>query len=142
MNFRKLGSLVAVALAAGLALSACAQVAPRGSGRMYNAATETTLEGSVTAVKTLTGRRGWNGVHLTLQAPDGNYDVHVGPANYVSTHGFTFATGDHVKVVGSKLEISGVKTVIAREITKDGKVLTLRDKEGFPVWSRGAMGRP
>lgn len=139
MNFRKLGSLTVVVLAASIV---CAAFAQGRQARLYNPATEATVQGSVTAVTSPTARRGWSGVHLTLQAPDGNYDVHVGPSAYVSQQGFTFAQGDKVEVVGSKVEINGTKTLIAREIRKDGKVLALRDKQGFPLWSRGPRGMP
>jgi hypothetical protein len=135
MNFRKPGFFTAILITAGMALSVLAQ-AQRGN-RLYNPSTETTLQGSVTAVNTVTGRRGWNGVHLTLQSAGQKYDVHVGPSAYVSAHGFTFAEADRVEVVGSKVDMNGTATLVAREIKKDGKVLSLRDKQGFPLWSGG-----
>lgn len=137
MNFRKVAVFVAVALTAGVACSAFAQGG--GQARLYNPATEATVQGSVSAVTTVTGRRGWNGVHLTVQTSEGKYDVHIGPSDYIASKEFTFSEGDQVEVTGSKLEVNGTSTLIAREIKKDGKVLTLRDKQGFPLWSRGRM---
>ena len=135
MNFRRLGIFVAIAFTAGILGMVMAQ-GQRGP-RNYNPATETTVKGSVTAVNTTTGRRGWNGVHLTVQSGEQKYDVHVGPSAYVESQGFKFAQGDQVEVVGSKVEMNGATALIAREIKKDGKMLSLRDKQGFPLWSGG-----
>ncbi len=140
MNFRRLGILTAIVFTAGVLGSVLAH-GQRG-GRLYNPSTETTVQGSVTAVNATTGRRGWNGVHLSLTSADQKYDVHVGPSAYLASQGFTFAKGDQVEVVGSKVDIGGSPALIAREIKKDGKVLSLRDKQGFPLWSRGRRMAP
>jgi hypothetical protein len=54
----------------------------------------------------------------------------------VSSQGFSFAKGDQVEVIGSRVRMDSTDGVIAREIKKDDKVLTLRDAQGFPKWSR------
>jgi len=111
----------------------------RGRGaRNYNPATETTVTGTVEDVTQLTGQRGWGGTHLTLKSDQGEYDVHLGPASYLSAQQFTFAKGDKLEVVGSKTKVGGKDALIARQVTKDGKTLTLRDEQGFPKWSRAA----
>ena len=110
--------------------------------RMYNPATETTLTGTVEAVHAVSGHRGWSGVHLTLKTESGTFDVHVGPSAYVEKEDFTFAEGDQIEVIGSKVMYKGKDAIIAREVKKDGKTLTLRDAQGFPAWAgqrRGAM---
>lgn len=140
MNFRNLGILTAIVFTTGVLGSVLVQ-GQRGS-RHYNPSTETTVRGSVTAVNNVTGTRGWNGVHLTLQVAGEKYDVHLGPAAYVESKGFKFAEGDQVEVVGSKVEMNGAPALIAREVTKDGKVLSLRDKQGFPLWSGGRRIAP
>ena len=81
--------------------------------------------------------RGWKGLHLTVQSGEEKYDVHVGPSAYVESKGFKFAEGDQVEVIGSKVDMNGAPALIAREIKTDGKVLSLRDKKGFPLWSGG-----
>lgn len=136
MNFRKLGFIAAILFTAGIGFSLLAQ-AQRGP-RIYDASTVTTVHGTVTAVNTITGRRGFSGVHLTLQSGDQKSEVHIGPSYYVSSKGFAFANGDQVEVTGSKVNLNGADTLIAREVTKDGKVLTLRDEHGFPLWSRAS----
>ena len=119
-----------------------AQAGMQGSrgrgGRNYNPATEITVKGTVEEVTRTTGQRGWAGTHLTLKTDQGVYDVHVGPASYISAQGFAFAKGETTEVTGSKTIVGGKGVLIARQITKDGKTLTLRDERGFPKWSRAA----
>ena len=62
-------------------------------------------------------------------------EVDVGPASFVSSKNVTFAKGDALTVVGSKVTMAGQVVVIAREIKKGEQVLTLRDAKGFPLWS-------
>ena len=134
MNFAKKLRLAAILAFAAFSFAALAQM---GRNRLYNPATETTVTGAITEVNTVTGKGGWNGIHLTVQSEDAKYDVHVGPAAYMTKHDIYFHVGDHVQVLGSKVEYQGADALIAREITKDGKVVTLRDAHGFPVWSHG-----
>ena len=79
--------------------------------------------------------RGGGGLHLVLTASSGPIEVHVGPASFVSSKNVTFAKGDALTVVGSKVTMAGQDVVIAREIKKGDQVLTLRDANGFPLWS-------
>ena len=123
-------------LVAVLFASLAPTFAQRGT-RNYNPSTETTVKGTVEQVKQVTGRHGWNGTHLTLKTGAGTMDVHVGPSSYVSQQGFSFAAGDKVEVVGSKVTMGGNEALIAREIKKDGKTLVLRNAQGVPRWSGG-----
>lgn len=125
------------AIMTALAVVSAAALAQMGRARLYDPATETTLKGTVSKVSTITGRGGWNGIHLSLQSEGQTWDVHVGPQTYLEHAGFSFAAGDQIEVVGSKVQFNGADAVIAREITREGKVLTLRDKRGFPQWARG-----
>jgi len=107
---------------------------------MYDPATETTFKGSVEAV-TQPGRGQMMATHLTVKAGDEARDVMLGPSNFISAKGFSFVKGDSIEVTGSKVTMRGTAYVIAREIVKDGKTLTLRDKSGTPQWAGGRMGR-
>jgi hypothetical protein len=80
------------------------------------------------------------GTHLTVKASDETRDVMLGPSNFISDKGFSFAKGDSIEVTGSKVTMRGTAHVIAREIVKDGKTLTLRDKRSTPQWAGGRMG--
>lgn len=105
-------------------------------GPRYDPATEATVSGIVREVKQVTGSRGWGGTHLTLDTDAGAIDVHLGPSTFLADKEFTFAKGDQIEVIGSKIKYQDADALIAREVKKAGKVLTLRDARGFPVWSR------
>jgi hypothetical protein len=128
-NIKRLSlSLVIVALAT-------VAYAQRGGGN-YNPATEATMTGTVESVDHMPSPgRGGGGLHLKLTAPSGPIEVHVGPSSFVASKNMTFAKGDTLTVIGSKVTMSGQEVLIAREITKGDQVLTLRDAKGFPLWS-------
>lgn len=104
---------------------------------VYNPNTETTVKGTVEQVKTMQGRRGSGGTHLDLKSDSGTFDVHLGPSSFVVSRGFTFAKGDQIEVTGSKVKFQDLDAIIAREVTKGDKVLTLRNAQGIPEWSGG-----
>jgi len=111
---------------------------------MYDTKTETTFKGTVdSAQQGGSGRMMMMmGDHLMVKTGDETREVMLGPSKYVSDQGFTFAKGDAIEVTGSKMTMSGKDSIIAREVVKDGKTLTLRDKTGKPLWAGQMMGRP
>jgi len=118
---------------------------PPGGARMrmpaYDASTEVTISGTVD--KVLQPQHGrMTGSHLMVNTADGMIEVHLGPSSFVAREGFNFAAGDQVKVVGSKVMFGGAPAILAREVTKDGKTLNLRDTTGRPVWAGRGAKRP
>lgn len=110
---------------------------PRAGRANYDPKTETKVSGTVEDVQQYS-RGGWRtGTHLTLKTDSETLDVHVGPSQYVSSKQFSFAKGDQIEVLGAKVKIGDADVLIAREITKAGKTLTLRNAQGIPLWSRG-----
>jgi hypothetical protein len=75
-----------------------------------------------------------------LKTDSGTLAVHVGPSAYIARQQFTFAKGDPVEVVGSKVSMAGKDMLLAREITKDGKTLVVRNAQGVPKWAGGRHG--
>ncbi len=128
-----LGLIVALSMISGP--TALAQP-PRGMPR-YDPSTETRVAGTVQDVIQPQRGRGWyrTGTHLMVKSGDEILDVHLGPSSYISSQGFTFAKGDSVEILGSKVVVDGKNAIIAREVTKDGKKLTLRDSTGRPMWA-------
>lgn len=124
---------VVALIVVGLSFAAWAQNGP--GMRNYNPATETTLKGTITDVQQQTGTRGWSGIHLVLSTDSGSFSVHVGPSSYVTEKQFSFAKGDAIEVLGSKVTLSGTETILAREIKKEGKTLVLRNAQGIPEWA-------
>jgi len=55
--------------------------------------------------------------------------------------------GDTLEVTGAQITQDDKKVILAREVTLNGKKITLRDNQGFPVWGgqgrgMGGQGRP
>ncbi|MGB7602685.1 MAG: hypothetical protein WBM24_20450 [Candidatus Sulfotelmatobacter sp.] len=118
--------------------SLLAQGSSAGKGtRNYDPKTEVRVKGTIESVQQQTGKTGWSGTHIILKTDAATVDVHVGPSSYIAKNQFTFAKGDTIEVVGSKVTITGQETLLAREITKDGKTLVLRNPQGIPEWSGG-----
>jgi len=116
----------------------------RGMAMHYDAAAEATFSGTVDDVRTMQAQRGMNGMgglHLMVRTDDGVYEVALGPASFITSKHFEFAKGDAVTITGAKTTMAGHDVVIAREVKKDGNVLTLRDAKGMPLWM-GRMRHP
>jgi hypothetical protein len=129
-----------VVMASLVAAGASAAFAQMGAGRrgrvpLYNVQTETTVQGMVEEVRTISGPRGWKGTHLTLNTDSGSFDVHLGPASFLKKKGIKFAQGDRVQVTGSKVTFQDKDAILAREVKMGEKVLTLRDARGVPKWA-------
>lgn len=133
----------------GVALQASAQGNRGGGwgpgspyGRMYNPQTVETVRGEITKVEKTVPIRGMHrGVHLLLKtAQPEPLAVHLGPERFVERQDFTLKPGDKVEVRGSRVMFDGKPAIIAAEVTKDGKILHLRDANGVPVWA-GWRGR-
>ncbi len=120
-----------------LILSAVAwaqNASPSRGGRNYNPANEVTVTGTVEGVSQVAHQSGRGmGTHLNLKTESGVIEIHVGPTRYLDSQKFSVVKGDKITVTGSKLE----GAIIAREIEKGDRVLTLRDKQGVPQWSGG-----
>lgn len=127
----------------------------RGSGgwgpmhrynQLYDPAEVETIGGEIERVETITPFEGMaGGIHLILKAKAGPLDVHLGPRWYIENQDIKLAPGDRVEVRGARTMFAGEAAVIAAEVKKGNDVLTLRDTNGFPVWSgwrqRTAVGR-
>jgi hypothetical protein len=110
---------------------------PKGSPR-YDPKTEVTVKGTVEEVKEYPSRTGWRtGQHVTLKTDNGTLDVHLGPTDYWKKNGFELAKGDSIEVTGSKSRVDDGEVVLAREVKKGEKAVTLRNAQGVPAWSRG-----
>ncbi|HLK34867.1 MAG TPA: hypothetical protein VKT29_17350 [Terriglobales bacterium] len=129
-----LGTILSVAVIAVLLLTF--GVKPRGpteqGAALYNIATETTLQGEVRAVEDFTCPVSESeiGRHLRLQTSSGLVQVHLAPARVMRSQKFSFAPGDKIEVLGSKIRLQGQDSLIAREITRGNESFFIRDREG------------
>lgn len=101
----------------------------------YDLASEVTVIGTVEVVTSLQGRGYGSGTHVTLKTSTGNIEVHFGPARYLEREKFTLAKGDQIEVKGAKKRFGTMETITARIVKKGEQTLTLRDEQGFPMWS-------
>ena len=121
----------------------------QGMGRnmpMYDTSTVMTVKGTVEEVQQNAmqsgqmgqmNRMNHMGTHLILKGDNATYTVLVGPSSYVKDQGFAFSKGDQIEVTGAKVKYNDTEALIAREIKKGDKVLTLRNEKGIPEWSMG-----
>ncbi len=136
---RKVMWSIEIATSILLGISALLAQGP-GPGRgtpSYDPTTEITAKGSVEEVQTVQRKGGWGGIHLALKTDAGNLDVHLGPSSFISKKQFSFNKGDQIEVLGSKVKMGEKDVLIAREVTKEGKTLVLRNSQGIPEWSGG-----
>jgi hypothetical protein len=97
------------------------------------------VKGSVEAVNQVKGPQSWDSTHLSLKTDKETIDVHVGPSWFLTQNTTGFAKGDQVEVTGSRVKFGDKDALIAREIKKGDETLTLRNAQGFPVWSGGHL---
>ncbi len=99
---------------------------------LYNAATEVAVRGPVQEVQEFDCpvSEGELASHLMLKTTDGVVQVHLAPVRIMAGQKLSFAPGDQIEVVGSKIRLNGKNGVIAREITRGNETFIFRDHEG------------
>jgi hypothetical protein len=104
--------------------------------RMYNPQTVETITGEVVSVDKIMPMQGMSyGVHLVVKTDKETIPVHLGPGWYLENQDVKIAPKDRIEVKGSRIAFEGKPALIAAEVKKGDEVLTLRDANGFPVWS-------
>ena len=116
-----------------IAAVAFAQAPPK-----YNAATETTLKGTVTELKFLppTGAKSIAYV-MTKTGPDKDKDVveiFLCPKKFLDDLGIVFKADDAIQVTGSQIKQDTGNVLLAREVVRNGETITLRFQDGRPAW--------
>jgi hypothetical protein len=133
-NTRLIAGLLFGLLFATMAVSLDAHAASvsrhgQGFGPVYDAAHETTFEGTIleVVVKHTPGTPA--GMHLMVAGPDGVVDAHIGPFMSKETKE-VLQSGVPVRIVGANTELRGKTYFLARELTVDGNTITVRSKHG------------
>jgi sporulation protein YlmC with PRC-barrel domain len=106
-------------------------------GRLYDAANEHTVHGTVVRVGTRPPLpRMASGIELQVQTDEPTImQVHVGPEWYLERQAIELREHEAVQVTGALTEVDGQPVLLARMITVDGHTLLLRDTQGQPMWS-------
>jgi len=143
---KSMSRIARFAVMGGLALVSASWAAAQGPMRCcmrggmprYDTANEATYKGTVDEIRyhDRAGMAG-TGTHLIMKSDDKALDVHLGPTDFLAAQQMTFAKGDQIEVIGSKVKFGDAEAIIAREVKKGDKTLTLRDAQGVPKWSRG-----
>jgi hypothetical protein len=117
----------------------------RGSGgwgpgspynKMYDPKTVETITGEVTRVDRITPTKGMSGgIHMLVKTDKETISVQLGPIWYLENQDVKIEPKDKVEVKGARVTFGGKPAIIAAEVKKGDEVLTLRDDNGFPVWS-------
>ena len=137
--------VVYVGLSVGFASLLFAQAPNAGGqgGMNYDVRSETTIEGTVDSVETVTapsgrGRRSMGGTHVVVTAKNGErVEVHLGPTAYLAEGKLAVAKSDVGTILGSRVSMGGEMVMLAREVKKGGSSWTLRDASGRPQWAGG-----
>lgn len=102
----------------------------------YDPATETRIGGTIEDVTEFECPvSGTVGYHIALKTDTGLVTVHVAASKFMKDYEITFAKGQRIEVVGSKVKLeSGEEAVLAREIKREQNTYAFRDKQGHPLW--------
>lgn len=121
-----------------LSLLLCAFAAakpPQAAKPKYDNATETTFKGVVEEVKDFECPvSGTVGSHIEVRAADVLVEVHLAPAAFMKDFGIVINKGDQVDVIGSRISLNGVSTVLARQVNSNNYMYTFRNEQGRPLW--------
>jgi len=96
----------------------------------YDLKAEQVFVGTVHGKPTLFASR----MYFTLWTGNGGVAVEIGPKEFVERSGFKLGSGQMISVVGMPIVISQREMVLAREITINGFVFVVRDRNGEPMW--------
>ena len=115
-----IAGLLAGLLLAIVAVPLRAQPAPetrngRGFGPVYDAAHETTLNGTIREVVTKREPGSPAGMHLLVAGPEGVVDTHVGPFLSKQTQE-ALHSGAQVQIVGAMSSLHGKNYLLVREL--------------------------
>jgi len=104
----------------------------QGLGPAYDAAHETTLNGTIQEIVTKHAIGSPAGMHLLVSGPEGMVDTHVG--SYLSQQTKeALEIGAPVRIVGAMVSLHGKEYLYARELTVGGHTVIVRSKHGALV---------
>ena len=105
----------------------------QGFGAVYDAAHETTVNGTIQAVVTKHEPGSPAGMHLLVAGPQGIVDTHIG-SQLSKENKQVLQSGASVQIVGSMLALHGKQYLLARQISVGGRTIMVRNARGFLVF--------
>lgn len=106
-------------------------------GRMILGKSTDTVSGKVDSVDSFNpAKDASEGVQLLVKTDKGNDPlyVHLGPAWYINHQQNEFNAGDDVTVKGVRINLNGKPAIVAYEVRRGDRVMTLRHQDGTPMW--------
>jgi hypothetical protein len=101
---------------------------------VYNPATIMNVQGTVASVQRVRFGSPLAGLHLTVNSKAGDFDVFVGPSDFLRFLKVSFRAGDRIEVIGSKVKLEDADVILTREVNDGRAQLTLRDTNGAAAW--------
>lgn len=140
------GTLLTLVLGALVVLSAPGQTQKKSEGQAvprYDPAQEVKIKGEVLEVKNYDCPiSGTLGAHLALRTAEGVVEVHLAPASFLTEYQMSFAKGDKVEILGTKVTFHDAPALLARRVTRNDNEYFFRDAKGRPLWSARQAAQP
>ena len=111
-----------------------AAVAQKADSPKYDASQEIKFKGTVDDIQEVQMGKEKH-IELAIKTADQVYRVCVCPPSFLKEFEVTFEKGEELQVTGAKAKMDGADIILAREIVNGNNTLTLRDKQGGPVWT-------
>lgn len=100
----------------------------------YDPATAIDFSGTVEDIRDVADPPPAKGLHLSVRANDTLFDVLLGPADFVRDFEAAYSKASQIDVKGWKVKFGAATVIVAREIRKADITLSLRDRQGRPLW--------
>ena len=138
MTFQAVAGVLGI-LAFGAKLMAASNEVPKVEQEpRYDPANVVELTAVITEVREVAKGSPLNGVNLVVRTDsDATVGVYVAPVAFLKNFDITFAKGNSIHIVGSKVKVNGGSVVLGREVRKDSTTLYLRNRNGDPYWQAG-----
>jgi hypothetical protein len=101
----------------------------------YEVATVIDVDATVMDLREVSRNNPLSGLHLTVKIESDTMDVFLGPVDFLKEFEITFAKGDKLEIIGSKVKFAGTHVVLTRQVRRDETNLYLRDTKGKPYWT-------
>ena len=131
-------TLLALAVGALGVMAAPGQTQKSGNHAVpsYDLAREVRVKGEILEVKNYDCPiSGTMGAHLMLQTAEGVVEAHLAPAAFLSEYQMSFAKGDKVEILGTKVTFHDAPALLVRQDTRDQCDYFFRDAKGRPLWA-------
>ncbi len=130
-------SVVRLLFALLLALAVPAAFAQKATDTMpkYDVSKEVKIKGTIDDVKEMSMGKGEVGIHLMVKTATETIEVRLCPSGYLKDFEVALAKGQQIEVTGSRIKVDDKDVILAREVVQGNNTITLRDKQGGPVWT-------